>query len=362
MTRSRPLDEKDIQRKTVMTSSDDFIFCELFLRKVSRTFAVNIGVLRGPVYRGVLIAYLLCRMADTIEDDPEMTPSLKTEKLRQYASMFPPSRNFENDYVDFLDELPFREDEDESILLHSGSRVFREFVKLPPSLVKIVSTHVREMAEGMARFQDRVANDGASFLQDEEDLRKYCYFVAGTVGVMLTGIFTGHTSRITPAARRILENKSVAFGQGLQITNIARDVFGDQARGWCYIPQSFFPESTHFPMDLSAPGNRDALVRAHRRLVRLAADCLDDALEYTLALPRSLYRFRLFCLWPLFMAVESLEKVSGDGDFFTGRPVKITRSDVKRIVRNTSLAVFSNHALRKMYGNARKRVFTAPPL
>lgn len=339
--------------------SEDFVFCENYLGKVSRTFAVNIRALRGSAYRAVLIAYLLCRMADTIEDDPEIPPALKIEKLSRYASLFPPARNFEENYVSFLDGLPFREGDDEIILLHSGKRVLREFVKLPEDLVAIVSTRVREMADGMARFQERVANGGVSFLRDEEDLRKYCYFVAGTVGIMLTGIFTRNTSRISPAARRILEDKSVSFGLGLQITNIARDFFGDQKRGWCYIPRSFFPEPPALPMDLSSPANRASLMEAHRRLVYMAVGCLDDALEYTLTLPRSLFRFRLFCLWPLFMAIESLGRIGGKGDFFAGRPVKITREDVKRIVRNTSLAVFSNRILRFMYGNARKRACRA---
>jgi len=346
---------KDIYRKAVAIPSEDFLFCEKYLGKVSRTFAVNIRVLRGSPYGAVLIAYLLCRMADTIEDDPEIPPSLKIEKLLQYASLFPPARNFEDRYEYFLDGLPFRDGDDESFLLHSGRRVLREFVKLPADLVEIVSTPVREMAEGMARFQERVANGGDAFLRDEEDLRKYCYFVAGTVGIMLTGIFTRNASRISPAARQILEDKSVSFGLGLQITNIARDVFGDQKRGWCYIPRSFFPEPPPLPINLSAPGNRASVCKAHRRLVQMAVECLDDALEYTLALPRSLFRFRLFCLWPLFMAIESLGRIGGNGDFFSGKPVKITRGDVKRIVRSTSLAVFSNRILRSMYANARKR-------
>ena len=40
------------------------------LPEVSRTFALSIRVLPGELGRAVLAAYLLCRIADTLEDEP----------------------------------------------------------------------------------------------------------------------------------------------------------------------------------------------------------------------------------------------------------------------------------------------------
>ncbi len=68
---------------------DDFDFCEEYLNRVSRTFAVNIQVLSGDVYKAVLLAYLLCRIADTMEDDPSLSPEFKSKKLMEFAKLFP---------------------------------------------------------------------------------------------------------------------------------------------------------------------------------------------------------------------------------------------------------------------------------
>ena len=43
------------------------------LQDVSRTFALTIPQLPPPLYRAVANAYLLCRIADTIEDDSKLT-------------------------------------------------------------------------------------------------------------------------------------------------------------------------------------------------------------------------------------------------------------------------------------------------
>ena len=42
------------------------------LPAVSRTFALSIRVLPGALGQAVLAAYLLCRIADTVEDEPAM--------------------------------------------------------------------------------------------------------------------------------------------------------------------------------------------------------------------------------------------------------------------------------------------------
>ncbi|MGH7690424.1 MAG: squalene/phytoene synthase family protein, partial [Gemmatimonadaceae bacterium] len=45
-------------------------FSREILPSVSRTFALSIRVLPGQLGAAVNCAYLLCRIADTIEDDP----------------------------------------------------------------------------------------------------------------------------------------------------------------------------------------------------------------------------------------------------------------------------------------------------
>ena len=48
--------------------ADDRRYCRRTLPLVSRTFAINIRVLGGPMAESVRVGYLLCRAADTLED------------------------------------------------------------------------------------------------------------------------------------------------------------------------------------------------------------------------------------------------------------------------------------------------------
>ena len=58
---------------------NDWNYCQKTLPKVSRTFALNIRCLKGSLHRGVLSAYLFCRIVDTVEDAPELDAEKKIE-------------------------------------------------------------------------------------------------------------------------------------------------------------------------------------------------------------------------------------------------------------------------------------------
>lgn len=65
--------------------------------------------------------------------------------------------------------------------------------------------------------------------QTFDELKHYCYSVAGIVGLISIEIF-GHRYEET-------KNYAVNLGYALQITNILRDVKHDKDRGYIYLPQ-----------------------------------------------------------------------------------------------------------------------------
>ena len=62
----------------------------------------------------------------------------------------------------------------------------------------------------------------------EDDLLRYCFQVAGAVGVLMCPILGLEDRRFLPHA--------AALGMGMQLTNIARDVAEDWDRSRCYLP------------------------------------------------------------------------------------------------------------------------------
>ncbi|KAM0959193.1 hypothetical protein ACFX13_025037 [Malus domestica] len=87
----------------------------------------------------------------------------------------------------------------------------------------------RDMVEGM-RLDLR-----KSRYQNFDELYLYCYYVAGTVGLMSVPVMG--ISRESKASTESVYNAALALGIANQLTNILRDVGEDARRGRIYLPQ-----------------------------------------------------------------------------------------------------------------------------
>lgn len=97
-----------------------------------------------------------------------------------------------------------------------------------------------------------------------DHLLRYCYHVAGCVGVMMA-IVMG----VAPDDHATLARAS-DLGLSFQLNNIARDVTEDAARGRCYLPDDWLAEDGLTAGTQADPANRAALHRVVTRLVDLA--------------------------------------------------------------------------------------------
>src|SRR5580692_7758167 len=95
--------------------------------------------------------------------------------------------------------------------------------------------------------------------------------------------------------------------RALQLTNILKDVREDLDRGICWLPKDRLAAHGLSVRTLALPEKRQQAVALLDELVGVARQEIDRAFEYTLALPESETGLRLFCLWPLFFAVLTLQ-------------------------------------------------------
>ena len=58
---------------------------EIFLERVSRTFALTIPTLPEELRLVIGNAYLLCRIVDTVEDEPRLSPAQKEDFFQQFV-------------------------------------------------------------------------------------------------------------------------------------------------------------------------------------------------------------------------------------------------------------------------------------
>ncbi len=332
---------------------DDAVYSREMLPKVSRTFALCIRALPPPLRHQVAVAYLLCRIADEIEDSPALDVAAKETGLARFAALLTDA-DWAAHVAPVAETFAAVEagDSAEQQLVRGSARVLRLYHGFSPEVRAAIGPWVAEMCVGMAkhlRQEAAAAPHSVVYLEDVADLEDYCYYVAGTVGQMLTELFFLHSPHITAADRDRLAHHATAFGQGLQLVNIIKDLHDDAGRGRCYLPKALLRRYGVEPSDVFGPRSRGGLIAAMRHLIGLGAAHLHQAMRYALLVPKQEPRIRLFCLWPLFFALKTLAKTWRQTDLLVTGGVKISRPEVKEIMRQAGLRVWSDRLLSRMY-------------
>jgi farnesyl-diphosphate farnesyltransferase len=336
------------------TLKDAERFSHEILPAVSRTFALSIRVLPGDLGRAVLAAYLLCRIADTVEDEPTLPAPEKAALLDQFAACFADPR-----------EVPalarrlatLTGDAAHVRLAANAERVFVLFAALPERTRAHVRTWVEEMVRGMRKFV--VLYPNGIRIQTLDEYREYCYYVAGTVGYMLTDLWHEHSPSIGAARHRVLRERCRAFAEALQTVNILKDVAQDAEReNSIYIPEHALRAHGSGHATILSPAHLRANRAALASLVKLAWADLDDALGYFLLLPRRAVAIRLFCALPLLFAYATMRDLTrSTAMLVAGGGVKISKAEVKSLLVAGPLLVGSNRGVRWLVERVRLRAF-----
>lgn len=326
----------------------------VLLEGVSRTFALTIPQLPEKLYPAVANAYLLCRIVDTIEDEVSLT----AEQKKRFCGEFIQIVKTGNGAQGFADELaPLLSEQTipaEHSLIHLIPRVIAITHSLDKAQIEALACCVETMANGMPIYQ---ALDLHAGLKTMKDMDNYCYYVAGCVGEMLAKLFCHYSPQID-AHREELLKLSVSFGQGLQMTNILKDIWDDAKRGVCWLPQDIFTE-TGFELAELTPETNDARFREGlEHLISIAHGHLQNALLYTQLLPQHETGIRNFCLWALGMAVLTLKKIKQNLSFNESSQVKISRNSVKTTILACKLTARSNLLLSLLFDMSSKGLKT----
>jgi farnesyl-diphosphate farnesyltransferase len=305
--------------------TEDLAYCRAVLPQVSRTFALNIRLLRGRMGTAVQVGYLLCRAADAIEDSWTGDAAAivgRFERLeRAMAGDQGAAESLGREASSAAEGRP-----DLELLAHLP-RVWRAYQSLDPAAREPLAACVRTMAQGMSGYASRAAGRpaGTPYLDTEAELHDYCWIVAGCVGVMLTRLFEVERPAAGPgiAARRL--ELAPTVGEALQLTNILLDWPVDVRRGRCYVPAAWLAEQGLEPGDLVGADRPGVRVLA-ARLERLARAAIARVPDYLDTLPGDALRYRLFVLWAARWGLASLDRARRDPTF----PWGVTRPKLSR--------------------------------
>ncbi|MGB5133728.1 MAG: phytoene synthase [Prochlorococcaceae cyanobacterium] len=199
-------------RLPLPTLAEAFEACRRETAEWAKTFYLGTLLMPPAKRRAIWAIYVWCRRTDELMDSPEAMQRSTAELSARLDSWEQRTRDlFRGEVRDGLD-LVMRDTID----------------RFPQPLQPYL-----DMIEGMR--MDLTTTRYASF----EELRLYCYRVAGTVGLMtqeVMGLDTAYTSAPWSASPDTSE-AAVALGIANQLTNILRDVGEDRGRGRIYLPQ-----------------------------------------------------------------------------------------------------------------------------
>ncbi len=315
---------------------------------VSRTFALTIPVLPKRLAEVVANAYLLCRLADTIEDDVGLNNEQKSAFHRRFVAIVKGEEAAEPFAAELLPLLSSRALADERDLVASTATVIRVTASFSRAERDALTRCVSVMCAEMPEFQRRKSLSG---LKDMDEMAHYCYVVAGVVGEMLTDLFCVHCPELQ-SRRDEMMRLAVSFGQGLQMTNILKDIWDDRQAHTCWLPRSVFANGEFRLEKLDEFHDTEAFRAGLQELVGIAHQNLRAALAYTSCIPIREVGIRKFCVWAIGMAVLTLRKIHAHPDFTSGQQVKISRRSVKATVLTTNLTLGSDRALRLLFALA----------
>ncbi|HWU36205.1 MAG TPA: phytoene/squalene synthase family protein, partial [Candidatus Acidoferrum sp.] len=335
------------------------------LKHVSRSFYLTLAVLPSSMRTPLGLAYLLARAADTIADT-RILP--RTDRLH-YLDIL--RRELDLPGVSGLDaiiaalpdtqRLPIERE-----LLLRLPECFAAF----PALSEQDRLRIRDLllalTHGMQEDLRMFPGEGPgqlAALETRADLDRYTYFAAGCVGEFWTDMAMAHLPALHRWDVSTMRIRGKHFGQGLQMTNVLRDVAQDLRIGRCYLPRQDLLAVGLRPSDLLDPAAADRLQPLLHNLLCLTLSHYSEGWAYLLAIPTTEIRMRLACTWPLLIGLRTLNLIQQARDLLNPQVTqKISRSAVYGIMARSIALAWSNRALDRYYRLLCSRITVTPTL
>ncbi len=221
----------------------------------SKSFAAAARLFPPATRRSVLMLYAWCRHCDDVVDGQELgfdaVPQSTSDAARKLEGLFEQTARA---YAGAPMADPAFAAFQEVALRHA----------IPPDFAY-------DHLAGFAMDVDEVRYETI------EDTLRYCYHVAGVVGLMMASIMG--------VRRREVLDQACDLGLAFQLTNIARDIVEDAAIGRCYLPAQWLRAAGIAPREVALPEHRQALAGVAARLVDYAEPYYASAAQGIAALP-----------------------------------------------------------------------------
>lgn len=285
---------------------EELQWCYDVLAKTSRSFAVVIQKLHPELRDPVMVFYLVLRGLDSVEDDMAFPVDRKTELLHTFHECI-----YQRGWS--LDDCGEKEHERE--LLRNFGKVISVFLSLDEKYQQVIADITKRMGHGMDEFLHRD-------LVTIEDWDLYCHYVAGLVGLGLSGLFA--RSELESQWFATADEASNVMGLFLQKTNIIRDYLEDAHEGRVFWPREIWSKYAEEITDFIAPSNSRHALACMNELITNALEHVPVCIDYMSRLREP--RVFNFCAIPQAMAIATLARCFNNHQVFEG-VVKLRRGE-----------------------------------
>jgi farnesyl-diphosphate farnesyltransferase len=288
------------------------------LKGVSRSFYLSLRLLPAPMRKGAGLGYLLARTSDTLADTAGIPTNARLQCLDEFAQAVADGTDVPRWPAVVLDAVV---DPRERWLLECSGAVFKSLEKLPTGEAHVVREVLAVIIGGQKLDLERfgaATGENPVALPDDRALDDYAWRVAGCVGEFWTKLgFETLGTRFSSASQAELLRRGRAYGIGLQLVNILRDLPEDMASGRCYLPVA----------DLR---DREALMICHAKWLAQASRCVAEGRVYAATLGSR--RLRAASVLPSLIAEKTLALLQ-DATWETLQTrIKIPRRVVYRVL------------------------------
>lgn len=185
-----------------MTNSleESYNYCQSLSRRTARNFHYSFLTLPADKRRDMCVLYAFMRLSDDLGDDTTIPSAERAERLNRWRVSLKQS----------LDDAGFNHD-----VFPALADVVRRY-EIPHEYLFTVIDGVRMDLEPVG-------------FETFDELSRYCYQVAGVVGLCCIHVWGFQDERAVPLA--------VDCGLAFQLTNILRDLGEDAAMGRVYLPR-----------------------------------------------------------------------------------------------------------------------------
>lgn len=264
------------------------------------------------------LGYLLARTSDTLADTATAPLTLRLQCMDQFRHAVAETSDAPRWPVSMLNAIS---DPRERHLLESSPEIFKALRCLPASEAALVKEVLAIIVTGQTSDLQRFAGAAQEHpiaLRDDAELEDYAWRVAGCVGAFWTrlGLLT-MKDRFSYCAEDQLLELGVAYGKGLQLVNILRDVAEDLKVGRCYLP-------------IADPKDTALLIDCHARWLVKAEEWISQGEIYARTLCSR--RIRAATVLPAMIARKTLEPLRKITWGALQTRTKIPRSEIYRSV------------------------------